>query len=103
MGQGCRSITGLLVIFSDGVFAIAVTPLALQLRPPSLGTATTAGAVLHALARESRQFGFYVLAAYSGSSASADAAVATAGSAQPMDGQRSGCHRRLGLCSCHVV
>jgi uncharacterized membrane protein len=48
--------------FSDGVFAIAVTLLALQLRPPSLGTATTAGAVLHALAQEGRQFGFYVLA-----------------------------------------
>jgi uncharacterized membrane protein len=30
--------------------------------PPSLGTATTAGAVMHALAQESRQFGFYVLA-----------------------------------------
>jgi uncharacterized membrane protein len=36
--------------FSDGVFAIAVTLLALQLRPPSLGGATTTDAVLHALA-----------------------------------------------------
>ncbi len=48
--------------FSDGVFAIAVTLLALQLRPPSLGEATTAGAVLHALGQQLRQFGFYVLA-----------------------------------------
>ena len=48
--------------FSDGVFAIAVTLLALQLRPPSLGGATTADAVLHALAQQGRQYGFYVLA-----------------------------------------
>ncbi len=48
--------------FSDGVFAIAVTLLALQLRPPSLGGVTTAGAVLHALAQQLRQFGFYALA-----------------------------------------
>jgi uncharacterized membrane protein len=57
-----RVSTMRLETFSDGVFAIAVTLLALQLRPPSLGTATTAGAVLHALAQQSRQFGFYVLA-----------------------------------------
>jgi uncharacterized membrane protein len=48
--------------FSDGVFAIAVTLLALQLQRPSLGGATTAGAVLDALAQQLRQFGFYVLA-----------------------------------------
>jgi uncharacterized membrane protein len=48
--------------FSDGVFAIAVTLLALQLHPPNLEGATTAGAVLHALAEQPRQFGFYALA-----------------------------------------
>jgi hypothetical protein len=36
--------------FSDGVFAIAVTLLALQLRPPDLDGVTTVGGVLHALA-----------------------------------------------------
>jgi uncharacterized membrane protein len=48
--------------FSDGVFAIAVTLLALQLHPPDLGRATTAGAVLHALGQQARPFGFYALA-----------------------------------------
>ena len=48
--------------FSDSVFAIAVTLLALQLHPPNLDGATTAGAVLHALAQQRRQFGFYALA-----------------------------------------
>jgi uncharacterized membrane protein len=48
--------------FSDGVFAIAVTLLALQLHPPNLGEATTAGAVLHALGQQARPFGFYTLA-----------------------------------------
>jgi uncharacterized membrane protein len=48
--------------FSDGVFAIAVTLLALQLHPPDLAGATTAGAVLHALGQQARQFGFYTLA-----------------------------------------
>jgi uncharacterized membrane protein len=48
--------------FSDGVFAIAVTLLALQLHPPDLGGASTAGAVLHALGQELRPFAFYVLA-----------------------------------------
>jgi uncharacterized membrane protein len=48
--------------FSDGVFAIAVTLLALQLHPPDLAGATTAGAVLHALGRQLRPFGFYILA-----------------------------------------
>jgi uncharacterized membrane protein len=48
--------------FSDGVFAIAVTLLALQLHPPNLAGATTAGAVLHALAQQRRPFGFYALA-----------------------------------------
>jgi uncharacterized membrane protein len=47
--------------FSDGVFAIAVTLLALQLKRPNLDGATTAGAVLHALAQQRRQFGFYAL------------------------------------------
>jgi uncharacterized membrane protein len=48
--------------FSDGVFAIAVTLLALQLHPPDLAGATTAGAVLHALGRQLRPFSFYILA-----------------------------------------
>jgi uncharacterized membrane protein len=48
--------------FSDGVFAIAVTLLALQLHPPDLAGAGTAGEVLHALGRQARQFGFYTLA-----------------------------------------
>jgi uncharacterized membrane protein len=48
--------------FSDGVFAIAVTLLALQLRPPELGGVTTAGEVLQALGRQARPFGFYILA-----------------------------------------
>jgi uncharacterized membrane protein len=48
--------------FSDGVFAIAVTLLALQLHPPNLAGASTAGAVLHALGQQLRQFGFYALA-----------------------------------------
>ena len=48
--------------FSDGVFAIAVTLLALQLHPPDLAGAGTAGEVLHALSRQARQFGFYTLA-----------------------------------------
>ena len=48
--------------FSDGVFAIAVTLLALQLHPPNLAEATTAGAVVHALAQQLRPFGFYILA-----------------------------------------
>jgi uncharacterized membrane protein len=47
--------------FSDGVFAIAVTLLALQLKRPNLEGVTTAGAVLHALAEQRRQFGFYAL------------------------------------------
>ena len=48
--------------FSDGVFAIAVTLLALQLHPPDLAGTATAGAVLHALGRQLRPFGFYILA-----------------------------------------
>ena len=48
--------------FSDSVFAIAVTLLALQLHPPNLGGATTAGAVLDALGQQLRPFGFYTLA-----------------------------------------
>jgi uncharacterized membrane protein len=49
-----RVSTILLETFSDGVFAIAVTLLALQLHPPDLAGATTAGAVLHALGRQLR-------------------------------------------------
>jgi uncharacterized membrane protein len=56
-----RISTMRLETFSDGVFAIAVTLLALQLHPPDLGGATTTGAVLHALSQQRRQFGFYVL------------------------------------------
>jgi uncharacterized membrane protein len=57
-----RVSTILLETFSDGVFAIAVTLLALQLHPPDLAGAATAGAVLHALGRQLRPFGFYILA-----------------------------------------
>ena len=56
-----RVSTFRLETFSDGVFAIAVTLLALQLKRPNLEGATTAGAVLHALAQQRRQFGFYAL------------------------------------------
>jgi uncharacterized membrane protein len=47
--------------FSDGVFAIAITLLALQLRPPNLDGVTTVGGVLHALAEQRVQFGYYAL------------------------------------------
>src|SRR5215211_7550445 len=57
-----RVSTMRLETFSDGVFAIAVTLLAIQLHPLNLGQATTAGAVLHALAQQRRPFGFYALA-----------------------------------------
>jgi uncharacterized membrane protein len=57
-----RVSTFRLETFSDSVFAIAVTLLALQLHPPDLGQATTAGAVLHALGQQLRPFGFYTLA-----------------------------------------
>jgi uncharacterized membrane protein len=57
-----RASTIRLETFSDGVFAIAVTLLALQLHPPDLAGAATAGAVLHALGRQLRPFGFYILA-----------------------------------------
>ena len=40
--------------FSDGVFAIAVTLLALQLHKPNLAGVTTAGAVLDALGQQLR-------------------------------------------------
>jgi len=61
-GPWGRVSTVRLETFSDGVFAIAVTLLALQLHPPDLAGATTAGAVLHALGRQLRPFGFYILA-----------------------------------------
>ena len=61
-GPWDRVSTIRLETFSDGVFAIAVTLLALQLRPPELGGVTTAGEVLHALGRQARPFGFYILA-----------------------------------------
>jgi uncharacterized membrane protein len=48
--------------FTDSVFAIAVTLLTLQLHPPNLATANSVAAVLHALAQQLRQFGFYALA-----------------------------------------
>jgi uncharacterized membrane protein len=48
--------------FSDSVFAIAVTLLALQLHPPNLTGAGSAEAVLHALGQQLRPFGFYTLA-----------------------------------------
>jgi TMEM175 potassium channel family protein len=48
--------------FSDSVFAIAVTLLALQLHPPNLTGASSAGVVLHALGQQLRPFGFYTLA-----------------------------------------
>jgi uncharacterized membrane protein len=56
-----RVSTFRLETFSDGVFAIAVTLLALQLKRPNLEGVTTAGAVLHSLAEQRRQFGFYAL------------------------------------------
>ena len=61
-GPWARVSTIRLETFSDGVFAIAVTLLALQLHPPDLAGVTTAGGVLHALGQELRQFGFYALA-----------------------------------------
>lgn len=47
--------------FSDGVFAIAVTLLAVQLRPPNLDGVTTVGGLIQALFEQRTQFGYYAL------------------------------------------
>jgi uncharacterized membrane protein len=47
--------------FSDGVFAIAVTLLAVQLRPPNLDGVTTVGGLMQALFEQRTQFGYYAL------------------------------------------
>jgi uncharacterized membrane protein len=44
--------TGRLEAFSDGVFAVAITLLALDLQVPKLGDSASVGAVAHALARQ---------------------------------------------------
>jgi uncharacterized membrane protein len=50
-----------LEMFSDGVFAIAVTLLAVQLRPPNLDGVTTVGGLMQALFEQRTQFGYYAL------------------------------------------
>jgi uncharacterized membrane protein len=50
-----------LEMFSDGVFAIAVTLLAVQLRPPNLDGVTTVGGLLQALFEQRTQFAYYAL------------------------------------------
>ncbi len=57
-----RASSQRLEAFSDGVFAIAITLLAIQLRPPNLEGVTTIGGVLRALADQRVQFGYYALA-----------------------------------------
>jgi Endosomal/lysosomal potassium channel TMEM175 len=53
-----RLSTVRLEMFSDGVFAIAVTLLAVQLRPPNLDGITTVGGLLQALFEQRTQFGY---------------------------------------------
>lgn len=50
-----------LEMFSDGVFAIAVTLLAVQLRPPNLDGVTTVGGLMQALFEQRTQFAYYAL------------------------------------------
>jgi uncharacterized membrane protein len=57
-----RASSQRLEAFSDGVFAIAITLLAIQLRSPNLDGVTSVGGVLRALEEQRVQFGYYALA-----------------------------------------
>ena len=62
---------GRLLALSDGVFAIAMTLLALDLRPPTLGDHVTSQQLMHALAQHTDSYwsfllSFYVIAIYWG-------------------------------------